>query len=153
MTKYKILINDRNYSSYSFVDDDTHEDLVMNTENGLININPIESKMFTKDVFVYDNANVTITFSHIRTGILIAGILMLENNRTFGRSKNKKRLLYKCIPDDKHLPAFLVPYEIQMTFSKVQKNKYVLFGCLKPFLSSFIRVQKKYSIVFSSEQQ
>ena len=126
MTKYKILINDRNYSSFSFVDDDTHEDLVMNMENGLMNINPIESKMFTKDVFLYDN-NVTITFSHIRTGILIAGILMLENNRTFGRSINKKRLLYKCVPDDKHLPAFLVPYEIQMTFSKVQKNKYVLF--------------------------
>jgi exoribonuclease R len=127
MTKYKILINDRNYSSYSFVDDDTHEDLVMNEENGLANINPIESKMFTKDVFLYENANVTITFSHIRTGILIAGILMLENNRTFGRSKNKKRLLYKCVPDDKHLPAFLVPYEIQFAFSKVQKNKYVLF--------------------------
>jgi exoribonuclease R len=127
MTKYKILINDRNYSSFSFVDDDTHEDLIMNTENGLMNIHPIESKMFTKDVFLYDNENVTITFSHIRTGILIAGILMLENNRTFGRSINKKRLLYKCIPDDKHLPAFLVPYEIQMTFSKVQKNKYVLF--------------------------
>jgi len=127
MTKYKILINDRNYSSYSFVDDDTHEDLVMNQENGLSNINPIEYKMFTKDVFLYENANVTITFSHIRTGILIAGILMLENNRTFGRSKNKKRLLYKCVPDDKHLPAFLVPYEIQLAFSKVQKNKYVLF--------------------------
>jgi exoribonuclease R len=127
MIKYKILINDRNYSNFSFVDDDTHQDITMNLENGLLNINPIESKMFTKDVFLYDNSNVTITFSHIRTGIIIAGILMLENNRTFGRSNNKKRLLYKCIPDDSHLPAFLVPYEIQMTFSKVQKNKYVLF--------------------------
>ena len=127
MTKYKILINDRNYSNFSFVDDETHEDIVMNTINGLINIKPIEAKMFTKDVFLYDNTNVTITFSHIRTGVLIAGILMLENNRTFGRSMNKKRLLYKCIPDDKHLPAFLVPYEIQIAFSKIQKNKYVLF--------------------------
>jgi exoribonuclease R len=127
MTKYKILINDRNYSNFSFVDDETHEDIVMNVTNGLINIKPIELKMFTKDVFLYDNTNVTITFSHIRTGVLIAGILMLENNRTFGRSMNKKRLLYKCIPDDKHLPAFLVPYEIQIAFSKIQKNKYVLF--------------------------
>ena len=41
MTIYKILINDRNYSSFSFVDDDTHEDLEMNEENRLININPI----------------------------------------------------------------------------------------------------------------
>jgi exoribonuclease R len=99
----------------------------MNEKNGLANINPIESKLFTKDVFLYENANVTVTFSHIRTGILLAGILMLENNRTFGRSKNKKRLLYKCVPDDKHLPSFLVPYEIQFAFSKVQNNKYVLF--------------------------
>lgn len=127
MIKYKILINDRNYSNFSFVDDDTHEDIIDTPENGLSNINPIANKMFTKDVFIYDNNIVTITFSHIRTGIPIAGILMLENNKTFGRSKNKKRLLYKCIPDDKHLPAFLVPYEIQLSFSKIQKNKYVLF--------------------------
>jgi len=127
MTKYKILINDRNYSSFSFVDDDSNDNVLANIENGLSLVNPIESKMFTKDVFIYDNSNVTISFSHIRTGIPIAGILMLENNRTFGRSKNKKRSLYKCIPDDKHLPAFLVPYEVQIAFSKVQKNKYVLF--------------------------
>jgi exoribonuclease R len=127
MIKYKILINDRNYSSFSFVNDDTNEDIIINSNSELLNVNPIENKMFTKDVFIYDNSNLTITYSHIRTGIIIAGILMLENNKTFGRSKNKKRLLYKCIPDDKHLPAFLVPYEIQMTFSKVQKNKYVLF--------------------------
>ena len=52
---------------------------------------------------------------------------MLENNKTFGRTPNKKRLLYKCIPDDTHLPAFLIPYEIQHSFNKAQKNKYVVF--------------------------
>jgi exoribonuclease R len=127
MVKYKIFINDRNYSDFSFVDDDTNENVLINSENDLINVNPIGNKMFTKDVFLYENNVVTPIFSHIRTGISIAGILMLENNRTFGRSKNKKRPLYKCIPDDSHLPAFLIPYEIQMAFSKVQKNKYVLF--------------------------
>ena len=57
----------------------------------------------------------------------LAGVLQLHGNRSFGRTANKKRLLYKCIPDDKELPVFLVPYEIKMDFSKVFKNKYVLF--------------------------
>jgi exoribonuclease R len=51
----------------------------------------------------------------------------LENNKTFGRTENKKRLLYKCVPDDSRLPPFLVPYDIKIGFSKVQKNKYVVF--------------------------
>jgi len=212
MTKYKIMIHDRNYSEFSFVNDDTNEDI--NDTSQLQIINPIKMKLFTKDVFeiqninkdvfeiqninkdvfeiqnntkdvfeiqninkdvfeiqninkdvfapfriaqVVDaqsnrssrdsrpfisapeggilnenwckiqNKNINITYSHVRTGILIAGILMLENNKTFGRTPNKKRLLYKCIPDDTHLPAFLIPYEIQHSFNKAQKNKYVVF--------------------------
>ena len=30
--------------------------------------------------------------------------------------ENKKRLLYKCVPDDIHLPAFLVPYDVKIGF-------------------------------------
>lgn len=130
MTKYKIMIHDRNYSDFSFVNDDTNEDI--HDASQLQIINPIKMKLFTKDVFtIFDNSNIdnniNITYSHVRTGILIAGILMLENNKTFGRTPNKKRLLYKCIPDDTHLPAFLIPYEIQYSFNKAQKNKYVVF--------------------------
>jgi len=133
MTKYKIMIHDRNYSEFSFVNDDTNEDI--NDASQLQIINPIKMKLFTKDVFEIQNntkdafeiQNINITYSHVRTGILIAGILMLENNKTFGRTPNKKRLLYKCIPDDTHLPAFLIPYEIQHSFNKAQKNKYVVF--------------------------
>jgi exoribonuclease R len=123
LQKYKILINDRNYSSFSFVDYDTNE-IIPNEE---INTNPIENKLFNKDIFTYNTNNITITKSDIRNGISIPGVLLLENNKTFGRTKNKKRLLYKCIPDDKHLPIFLIPYEIEIQFSKVYKNKYVLF--------------------------
>ena len=123
LQKYQILINDRNYSSFSFVDYDTNE-IIPNEE---INTNPIENKLFNKDIFTYNTNNITITKSDIRSGISIPGVLLLENNKTFGRTKNKKRLLYKCIPDDKHLPIFLIPYEIEIQFSKVYKNKYVLF--------------------------
>lgn len=55
----------------------------------------------------------------------IPGILILENNKTYGRTENK-RLLYKCIPNNKRLPAFLVPYDIKLGFSKNIKNKYVV---------------------------
>jgi exoribonuclease R len=123
LQKYQILINDRNYSSFSFVDYDTNEII----PNEAINMKPIENKLFNKDIFTYNTNNITITKSDIRNGISIPGVLLLENNKTFGRTKNKKRLLYKCIPDDKHLPIFLIPYEIEIQFSKVYKNKYVLF--------------------------
>jgi len=107
------------------VNDETNEDITENMEK----INPVQEKLFTKDVFMYDyQTNVLfITYSHIRSGIQLAGILMLENNKTYGRTANKKRLLYKCIPDDKQLPAFLVPYDVSVGFNKIQHNKYVVF--------------------------
>ena len=58
-----------------------------------------------------------------------AGILCVS--RTYGRTENGKRLLYKCIPDDRSLPTFLVPYQIAPTFEKAYKNKYILFRCVK----------------------
>ena len=65
--------------------------------------------------------------SPTRSATYLAGILILEGNKTYGRTKNKKRLLYKCIPDDRHLPNFLVPYDLIIDFQKCHKNKYVLF--------------------------
>ena len=56
-----------------------------------------------------------------------AGVLLLENNKTYGRTPNQKRLLYKCIPDNKTIPSFLVPYELDIGFSKKYTNKYILF--------------------------
>jgi exoribonuclease R len=101
---------------------ENNEDVVLEKK-----IDPIQEKMFSKDIFSLENESVSLHYSHVRSGITIAGILLLENNKTFGRTANKKRLLYKCIPDDKHLPSFLVPYDIKIGFSKIQKNKYVTF--------------------------
>lgn len=120
--KYKILISDKNYQNYYFVNMENNDDVILEKI-----VDPIKEKMFSKDIFSLENENVLLHYSHVRSGITIAGILMLENNKTFGRTLNKKRLLYKCIPDDKHLPAFLVPYDIKIGFSKIQKNKYVTF--------------------------
>jgi len=130
MKKYQILINDRNYSSWVITDSETNKEVDL-SDPLFINVNPVERKMFSRDIFTIDdttdNKQLHISYSHIKNTGEIAGVLLLENNKTFGRTENKKRLLYKCIPDDAHLPAFLVPYDIQMGFSKVNKNKFVIF--------------------------
>lgn len=132
---FKIHINDRSYNSWEVFDTN-------NFNKSIININPIDNKLFTNDIFTLDTDNkINIVHSIIRTGPSIPGVLILDGNKTYGRqqriqnsqSSSKKRseqsggkLLYKCMPDDIRLPAFLVPYEIKnMGFSKVFKNLYV----------------------------
>ena len=133
---YKIYVNDRNYTSWEVFDANKF------TKVEGLHIDPIETKLLSNDVFTLDkNNNVTIMHSTIRSGPAIPGVLILAGNKTYGRQNKlqngqtytKKRseiaggkLLYKCIPDDMRLPAFLVPYEIKAVgFSKVFKNLYV----------------------------
>jgi exoribonuclease R len=126
MTYYKIIINDRNYSSWNIVNHETMEPVTLD------NFNPERFKLFSNDVFTYNEGKVKIIHSSIRNNENIPAVIIFDNNKTYGRETNMsnkkqlKRLLYKCIPDDTRLPAFLVPYEIkQMNFSKVFKNVYV----------------------------
>jgi exoribonuclease R len=89
-------------------------------------------------VFTYENDIATVVHSSLRVDDAIPAILILTNNKTYGREhklvegksytakSSQGRLLYKCIPDDNRLPAFLVPYEIKdLGFSKVLTNLYV----------------------------
>jgi len=67
--------------------------------------------------------------SHPGSGVS-TGVLILKNNRTYGRYKNnpKNKLLYKCVPDDRDVPTVLVPYEMKrIEFSKSFTNLYVTF--------------------------
>lgn len=129
MTTYRILIDDRNYNIWSFRDPGTNADLIENAE--LSEIHPAKNRLFTGDIFTILGTDILpicqIVNSSIRTAKMLAGVLQLSANKTYGLSENKKRLLYKCIPDDKRLPAFLVPYEPKVGFSKVLSNKYVVF--------------------------
>jgi exoribonuclease R len=127
LQKYKILIDDSHYTKWEFFDANTNAEVCIPE---LCKINPIERKLFTQDTFHFStnvDGGFGIIKSAVRTRQYIPGVLMLENNKTYGRTSNKKRLLYRCIPDDKHLPVFLVPYEVKIGFSKLQKNKYVIF--------------------------
>ena len=58
----------------------------------------------------------------------IPGILILTDNRTYGRSTTNNRPLYRCIPNHKNISPVLIPYKINMGFSKVLKNVYILFS-------------------------
>ena len=130
MDVFKIHINDRNYSSWNIFE-------TANFQPVNLEINPSENKLFSNDVFSIDNAkNVKLIHSSVRSGTSMPGVLIINGNKTYGRqnkpkneTKREGRLLYKCIPDDMRLPAFLVPYEIKnIGFSKVQINLYVTFS-------------------------
>lgn len=135
MISYKIYVNDRSYTSWEVFDTNNFNKITLN-------INPLESKLLSNDVFTVNKDNtVNLIHSSIRSGPAMPAVLILAGNKTYGRQNkmkegqtyNKKRsemvagkLLYKCIPDDMRLPSFLVPYEIKnMGFSKVFKNLYV----------------------------
>ena len=128
MTLYKINIVNRNYDAWTIFNATTLEQVTFD------GFNPAEHKLFTNDVFTYNNNIVELVHSSIRVDETIPAVLVLNDNKTYGREKkssNKQtikegRLLYKCIPDDTRIPVFLVPYEIkQVGFSKVFTNHYI----------------------------
>jgi len=125
MPQYRVMIQSANYTEWEFIPMDKMQPQVSNE----LPIDPLKLKLFSKDIILYDNIEKKMEMIHseVRSGAYYAGILLLEQNKTYGRTQNKKRLLYKCIPDDRHLPAFLVPYEIRLGFQKQQKNKYIVF--------------------------
>lgn len=71
-----------------------------------------------------DDMGKILTPSSIRTEKNIPCILDFKGS-TYGRVKDK--LLYRCIPDDKTIPQFIVPYDPKnIGFDKTKTNKYVL---------------------------
>ena len=116
MTNYRFICNDRDYSDIKIYDDLSMNEVEVPLSN---------NKLFNHDVFRLDeHGENVITHSSTRSST-ISGILVLKKNKTFGKFND--RLLYKCIPDDKRLPIFLVPYKINTRdFSKLVSNKYVV---------------------------
>jgi len=120
---YQINVFDRLYKHLEFVNEQN--------EKCSLDIPAFENKLFHSDIFTIDiNNNVSIVKSLVRLQREYTGVLILEGNKTYGREKNKKqsRLLYKCIPYDKYLPFFLIPYQIKdMGFHKTFHNIYITF--------------------------
>ena len=124
--KLKILILTNDYTKYDIYNSINMERII--NKDIIDNICPITHKLFSNDLFEYDDTNNSINVLHstIKMCDNIPGVLLLNGNKTFGRYKNK--LLYKCIPDDKRLPVFLCPYNIKMKgLTTFVSDKYVTF--------------------------
>lgn len=105
----EFIAKDRQYKEYGW------------SVEGDYDIDPVANKLLTGDKFV---DKTFIKCSPYRK-CLIPGILILSGN-SFGRVKNK--LYYKCIPNERSLPVFLIPYqEKNIEFNKKKVDKYVLF--------------------------
>ena len=121
MQTYKLNVSDRHYNEYDIINSSTS----VPAEG--INVDPVKSKLFNQDIFRVENDKVVILHSSIRSMPNIPAILVLEGNKRFGTNK-KGRFLYRCIPDDRRFPEFLVPYTLKLGFSKKLYNKYVIFA-------------------------
>ena len=116
---FKLLNECRNYTDYKFFD-------VKDLNEVSLSISPVEEKLFNNDTFEIIEECVKINTSSIRKNKYLSGLLVLEDNKTYGRL-NKKNL-YKCIPDDSRLPIFLIPFEFKkIGFSKKHSNLYITF--------------------------
>ena len=119
---FKLHVADRNYESFTIINSST-----LSKDVTIPSINPIEHKLLNQDIFDYDVESHKITIQHSTTRSMpnIPGVLVLEGNKRYG--KHKKKFLYKCIPDDRRLPIFMIPYAIRLGFNKRFHNKYVVF--------------------------
>ena len=121
MQIYQVNIYDRNYTSWELYNLESNS----TTEKAEL-LNPLTNKLFDGDTIEIVDNHVT-KVSGLNNNHQLEGVLILEGNKTFGRTPNKKRLYYRCIPNNKNYPVFLVPYDVKLGFSKRQQNKYVLF--------------------------
>lgn len=122
MHEYKITYEDRTLTTWKVNDYKTLEYVE------LIDFCPVQNRLLHGDVFNYDldSNSVKIVHSCVRNASSMPGVLILENNKMYGKDKN--RPLYKCLPDDKRIPPFLIPYELKnIGFNKKIVNKYVNF--------------------------
>ena len=120
---YKLKVVDRNYEKWEIYD-------AQSLDVANIPLQPAQQKLFDQDIFHCEEGNVKIVHSSVRQMSNIPGILVLADNKTYGRY-NKNKFLYKCIPDDKRLPIFLIPHKVALGFNKKLINKYIIFKFLK----------------------
>ena len=120
MTTFKIMISDRTCTTFHVVN--AYSLKVVPTPK---NLNPVASKLCNQDIFNMNDDKAVLLHSSVRSMGIIPGVLVLSDSKKYGKFKNK--FLYKCVPDDRRLPIFLIPYKVRINFSKNQFNKYIVF--------------------------
>lgn len=101
-------------------------------ERQVCQLNNCENKNFLHDDIVNENGEIVFPSEYRDKNRVFAGILQLNTTTFHGRYKTK--LLYSCIPYDKNLPIFYIPYKPKYNFSKNTENLYVRFE-LKEFIN------------------
>ena len=118
-------IEKKNYTDWKF---EYKNDETMPATQPTLSISPLSEKLFHGDC-LDENGKVIISISHYRSKNNICGVL-LTSEKSYGRENNK--LLYKCVPDDEHLPCFLIPYEEKnIGFSKT-KTRHIRCNRISP---------------------
>ena len=121
--KYKICINNSNYNEWKWINEEDQSLIDLSINSVDLSLNPFHRKLFNDDIL---DENLEIIYSSIRNSTFLCGILLLSG-KTYGRHKNGK-FYYKCIPSNKTLPPFLIPYQFKKpSFHKNLINKYILF--------------------------
>ena len=117
---YQIHVTGRDYQQIALHDSKTAQPVEIP-----LGFNPVQNKLFHRDIFRSNAGQMNIVHSSLRQRRSIPGVLILQGNRMYGRHKKKR--LYKCIPDDRRLPIFLIPYQLRLDFQKHLQNKYIIF--------------------------
>lgn len=122
MKQFKLAVEDGQYEKYSYLDIKTMKPTEDSPE-----INPVLNKLFNQDIVEVDCDSLIMKVLHssIRSMKYIPGVLVLDTGKTYGKIKNK--FYYKCIPDDRRIPMFLIPYKEKTMFEKKRHNKYIVF--------------------------
>ena len=120
----KLHVSDRYYNDYSFVSATNLTPVNIAISRRTI----LKHKLFNQDIFEYDTTKESCLLCHSSTRSMpvIPAVLVLEGRRSFGKWKKGRKLLFKCVPDDRRMPIFLVPYEIKNSFNKKLFNKYTV---------------------------
>lgn len=136
----KLLLDSNAYTSWTWVTMDTRRTLTPETDPWLPEIT--SDVLMTNHWFNHDIVEFTISVdtnqlvsyrlfhSVIRQTVPLAGILLM--NKVHGRASRSK-FWYRCIPNDKRLPSFLIPYAWNgvkqggASFSKHPVNQFVVF--------------------------
>ena len=117
---FKLKVSDREYNDWEVFH-------ASSLSSVTLQLDPVKEKLFDQDIFSIENDVVTLKHSSARHMPNIPGVLVL--GRTYGKTKNGT-FLYKCIPDDRRLPIFLIPHKIKLGFNKKKINKYITFKFL-----------------------
>ena len=121
----KLCVEDGQYKEYNYLDIKSMKPTEIQPE-----IHPVYNKLFNQDIIELDDdlknpLTMKILHSSVRSMKNIPGVLVLYSGKTYGKLKN--RFYYKCIPDDRRLPMFLIPYNEKNVFEKKRYDKYIVF--------------------------